>query len=120
MNKTTETAKTPPKGSVLGGLFSRAQSLATVAGALASGLLCATAVLLVMKFCSSETWTMPCGGLVLAGGFVVGAVAYTLFAPGPAVTACLSTARSLFLDNLVTVDECRQMRRKCLRKSLLY
>ena len=103
---------------VLAKLFRMAERLAKTNNAVAIGLLCATA-----RYVVAGVWGHGSTALLRgegAGlGFIVGAAVYTL-SPGVGVTAGLISARERFLDGLITRSECVQMRKKCLRKFLLY
>jgi len=117
MHDVTAKARTGGSGPVLAGLFSRAAGLAR-ADALLTALLCggATGWVIAMfgkSSCSAIVW-----GSIL--GLLVALVAYFAIVPESMVTACLVSARKCLLDNQVTRAQCRQMRKKCLRKSLLY
>jgi len=117
MHEVTATPRTGGSGPVLAGLFSRAAGLAR-ADALLTALLCGGATgWVIARFgkgdCSAIAW-----GSIL--GLLVALVAYFAIVPESVLTACLVNARKCFLDNQVTRAQCRQMRKKCLRKSLLY
>jgi hypothetical protein len=102
-------------GPVLASLFSRAHGL-TLADALLTALSCGGAMGLVIAqpgCTKAMIW-----GVLLA--VLIAIVAYIALAPESMVTACLVSARKCFLDNQVTRSECVQIRKKCLRKSLLY
>jgi hypothetical protein len=118
MHEVTAKPRTGGSGPVLAGLFSRAAGFAR-ADALLKALLWggATSWVVIAIFgkggCSAIAWRcIP--------GVLVALVAYLAIAPDSGVTACLVSARKRFLDNQVTRAQCRQMRKKCLRKSLLY
>jgi hypothetical protein len=104
---------------VLEELFRRAERLAKTANAVAISLLCAVA-----GYVAAGVWghgpTAFLRGEGAGLGFIVGTAAYTVLPPRSRVTACLVGARERFLDGLITRSECVQMRKKCLRKSLLY
>jgi hypothetical protein len=113
----TETGKpgAGASGPVLASLFTRTAGLARIA-ALFNALLCGVAtdrVIAMIRGCNSNVW-----GLIL--GLLVAIIVYVALAPESMVTGCLVSARKCFLDNEVTRSECTQMRKKCLRKSLLY
>lgn len=117
MHEVTANRRTRAPGPVLASLFSKAAGLAR-ADALLTALLCGGIIALVVaqlgeSGCSAIAW-----GVVL--GLLVAFVAYIAIAPESMVTACLVSARKRFLDNQVTRTQCRQMRKQCLRDSLLY
>jgi hypothetical protein len=116
MHEVTAKPRTGGSGPILAGLFSRAAGLAKTA-ALLTALLCggATGRVIAMfgKGHCAVTWAWILGLLVAL-------VAYFAIAPESGVTASLVSARKCFVDNQVTRAQCRQMRKKCLRKSLLY
>jgi hypothetical protein len=115
MPKATQGGSQP----VLSKLFRMAERLAKTDNAVATGLLCAVAGYFAAGVCGHGPMAFLRGeGAGL--GFIVGAAAYTLLSPGLPVNACLVSAREQFLDALITRSECVQMRKKCLRKSLLY
>jgi hypothetical protein len=117
MHEVTAEPRTRASGPVLAGLFSRAAGLAR-ADALMTALLCGGAtgwVIAMFGRCSCSVIVL---GLIL--GLLVALVAYVAIAPESMVTACLVSARECFLDNQVTRAQCRQIRKTCLRKSLLY
>jgi hypothetical protein len=96
-----------------------AERLAKTDNAVAAGLLCAVAGYFAAGVCGHEPTALSRSeGAGL--GFIVGTAAYTLLSPGLRVNACLVIARERFLDGIITRSECVQMRKKCLRKSLLY
>jgi hypothetical protein len=104
---------------VLAKLFRKAEGLAKTDNAVAVGLLCAVA-----GYVAANVWghgpTAFLRGEGAGLGFIVGTAAYTLLSPSSQVTACLVSARKQFLDGIITRSECTLMRKKCLRKSLLY
>jgi hypothetical protein len=104
---------------VLAKVFRKAERLAKTDNAVAIGLLCAVA-----GYVAAGVWghrpTAFLRGEGAGLGVIVGTAAYTLLSPGLRVTACLVSARERFLDGLITRSECVKMRKKCLRKSLLY
>lgn len=104
---------------VLGKLFRKAERLAKTDNAVAIGLLCAVAGYVAAGVCGHGP-TVFLRGEGASLGFIVGTSAYTLLSSDSQVTACLVSARKRFLDGLITRSECVQMRKKCLRKSLLY
>lgn len=117
MYEVTANRRTGAPGPVLASLFSKAAGLAR-ADALLTALLCGGIITLVVaklgeRGCSAIAW-----GVFL--GLLVAFVAYIAMAPESMVTACLVSARKCFLDNQVTRTQWRQMRKQCLRKSLLY
>jgi hypothetical protein len=117
MHKMAEKPNPRASGPVLASLFSRAQGLAR-ADALLTALLCGGAtgwVIAMFGRCESSGIVR---GLIL--GLLVALGAYIAIAPESIVTACLVSARKCLLDNQVTCAQCRQMRKECLRKSLLY
>lgn len=101
---------------VLGKLFRKAERLDN---AVVIGLLCA-----VGGYVAAGVWghgpAVFSRGEGASLGFIVGTSAYTLLSSDSRGTACLVSARKRFLDGLITLSECVQMRKKCLRKSLLY
>ncbi len=111
----------PQPGSVLGQLFLLAKSLARTEEALATGLLFAVAA-----FVAERAWGQcrpgPFSDCEVAAllGFVVGVSAFTLFFRRAVQTACLASARELFLRNLITAARRDRIREKCLKGSLLY
>jgi hypothetical protein len=111
----------PQPGSVLGQLFLLAKSLARAEEALVTGLLFAVA-----SFFAERVWGQcspgPFSGCEVAAllGFVVGVSAFMLFFRRAVQTACLASTRELFLRNLITAAIRDQMRKKCLKGSLLY
>ena len=104
---------------VLAKLFRKAERLAKTDNAVAIGLLCAVAGY-VAAGVSGHGPTAFLRGEGGGLGSVVGTAAYTLLSPASQVTACLVSAREQFLDGLITRSQCVQMRKKCLRKWLLY
>jgi hypothetical protein len=115
MPKATQRRSQP----VLAKLFRVAERLVKTDNAVAIGLLCAVAGCVVAGIWGNGPTSFSWGeGAGL--GFVLGTAAYALLSPGLQVTACLVSARQRFLDGLITRSECVQMRKKCLRKSLLY
>jgi hypothetical protein len=108
---------TSASGPVLRSLFSRAAGLAR-ADALLNGLLCGVATDRVIAMFGG--WSRCANVWALILGLFVAFVAYVALAPESMVTGCLVSARKCFLDNQVTRAERRQMRKKCLHKSLLY
>ena len=108
---------------VLAQLFMKAERLAKTDNAVAIGLLCAVAGYVAAGFWDHGSTAFSRGELRGEGamlGFIVGTSAYTLLSKGSQVNACLISARERFLDGLITRSEWAQMRKKCLRKSLLY
>jgi hypothetical protein len=117
MHEVTAKPRTGGSGPVLAGLFSRAAGLAR-ADALLTALLCGGATSwMIAIFGKGHCSGTACRCIL---GLLVALVAYLAIAPDSGVTACLVSARKCFLDNQVTRAQCRQMRKKCLRKSLLY
>jgi hypothetical protein len=113
MPNVTAKPSTASLGSVLANHFSKAHGLAK-ADAYLSAVLCGGATCrLIAQLGNGGIKAIIWGSLVAIG-------AYIAIAPKSTITACLVSARKCFLDNLVTCSECREMRRKCLRKSLLY
>jgi hypothetical protein len=117
MHEVTAKPRTGGSGPILAGLFSRAAGLAS-ADALLTALLCGGATSWMVAIFGKGDWSGIAGRCIL--GLLVALVAYSAVAPESAVTACLVSARKCFVDNQVTRAQCRQMRKKCLRKSLLY
>jgi hypothetical protein len=117
MHEVTAKPRTGGSGPVLAGLFSSAAKIAT-ADALLTALLCGGAIGWVIAAFGKTS----CGAIVLGSilGALLALVSYFAIVPESMVTACLVSARKCFLDNQVTRAQCRQMRKKCLRKSLLY
>jgi hypothetical protein len=104
-------------GPVLASLYSKAHGLAKT-DAFLTALLCGGATgLVVAKLGDGGTKAIVWGVLL---GLLIAIVAYVAIGPESMVTACLVSARKCFLDNQVTLTQCRQMRKQCLRKSLLY
>ncbi len=102
---------------LLAGLFSRTARLARFA-ALLNALLCGAATdRLIVMFAGCSRSADVCGVIF---GLFVAFVVYLALAPESMVTGCLVSTRTCFLDNQVTRSECRQMRTKCLRRSLRY
>lgn len=116
MHEVTAKSRSGGSGPLLAGLFLRAAGLAR-ADALLTALLCGGAagwmIAIFAKGNHTIAWSCILGVLVV---FVV----YFAIAPESGVTAGLLSARKCFLDNQVTRAQCRLMRKKCLRKSLLY
>jgi hypothetical protein len=104
-------------GPVLASLFSRTAGLARFA-ALLNALLCGGATDRVIAMFGERSRRANVWGLIL--GLLVAFVAYVALATESVETGCLVSTRKCFLDNQVTRAQCRQMRKKCLRKSLLY
>lgn len=112
--------QTPPavhSGPVLGSFFSKAHALAKV-DAVLTALLCGGAVGLF----AFHNFSRGCWGSIRAGllGLVIAGAVYLAFAPDSVLTACLVSIRKQFLDGLITGAQNTQMRKRCLRKSLLY
>jgi hypothetical protein len=116
MREVTANPRTGGSGPVLAGLFSRAAGLAKT-DALLTALLCGGAIGRVIAMFGKGHCAIAWGWLL---GLLVALVAYFAITPDSGVTACLVSARKCFLDNQVTRAQCRQMRKKYLRKSLLY
>jgi hypothetical protein len=117
MHEVTAKPRTGGSGPVLASAFLRAAGLAR-ADALLTALLCGGATgWVIAMFGKCERNAIISGCLV---GLLVALIAYFAIVPDSGVTACLVSARKRLLDNQVTGAQCRQMRKKCLRKSLLY
>jgi hypothetical protein len=109
------------RGTVLGQLFLMAKSLARTEEAVATGLLFGVAAYVAERIwgqCNPGPFS-DCEVAALLG-FVVGVSAFTLFFRRAVQNACLASARELFLRNLINAVQRDQMRRKCLKGSLLY
>jgi len=117
MHEVAANPRTGAPGSVLASLFSKAARLAR-ADAILTALLCGGIITLVVSKLGEHDCSAIAWGVVL--GLLVAFVAYIAIAPESMVTACLVSARKYFLDNQVTRTQWRQMRKQCLRKSLLY
>jgi hypothetical protein len=117
MHEVIAKPRTEALGAVLAKLFARAAGLAR-ADALLAAPLCGGATGWVIAILGRGHWSAMAWGLIL--GLSVALIAYLTIAPEPIVTACLLSARKCFLDDQVTRTQCRQMRKQCLRKSLLY
>lgn len=100
-------------GPVLASLFSRAHALAKT-DAILTALLCGCAIGLVVAEFSDNTIKGALFGMLIA------VFVYLALSPESMVTGCLISAQKRFLDNQVTCTGREQMRKKCLRKSLLY
>jgi hypothetical protein len=104
-------------GPALASLFFKAHGLEKI-DALLTALLCGGATGLVVAKLGDGGTKATLWGVLL--GLLIAIVAYVAIGPESMVTACLVSARKCFLDNQVTRTQCRQMRKQCLRKSLLY
>jgi len=104
-------------GPILASLFSKAHGLAKASGLLTAALCGGVTSLVGAKLGDSGTKAIVWGVLL---GPLIAIVAYVAIDPESMVTAFLVSARKSFLDNQVTRAQCRQLRKKCLRKSLLY
>jgi hypothetical protein len=104
---------TAAPGPVLANFFSKARGLART-DALLTALLCGGATGLVVAQLTNGAIK------AIIWGSLIAVVSYIAIAPESIVTACLVSARKCFLDNQVTCSQCRQMRKQCLPKSLLY
>jgi hypothetical protein len=104
-------------GPILASFFSKMHAL-TKTDAVLTALLCGGAVGLVITKVWDGSTKAHVWGVVL--GLVVAFAVYIAVAPESMVTACLVSARKQFLDGLITRSECVQLRKHCLRKSLLY
>lgn len=104
---------TATPGPVLARLYSKAHGLART-DALLIALLCGGATGLMI----AQHGNGPIKAIIW--GLLIAIVAYVAIAPESIVTACLVSARQCFLENQITSSQCRQMRKECLRKSLLY
>lgn len=102
-------------GPVLASLFSQAHGLA-MTNALLTALLCGSATSLL----AARLWHPKCIFWDIVLGILIALVTYVVLAPESMVTACLVSARKRFLDDQITITQRRQMRKSCLRKSLLY
>ena len=117
MHELTAKPRTGVHSPVLASLFFKAAGFAR-ADALLTAPLCGGTISWVFAILGSGRWSAVALGLIL--GFLGAFVAFVVIAPESLVTVCLVSARKCLLDNQVTCAQYRQMRKQCLRKSLLY
>jgi len=113
MTDSTQKPAVVQPGPVLASFFSKAHALAEI-DAILTALLCGGAVSLLVADPSDNAIK---GALL---GLLIAAVVYLALSPESMVTGCLISAQKCFLDSQITRTQCRQMRKQCLRKSLLY